>query len=336
MADELKFQFLLHHAECPNSARNVVFLRIDDWDDRHKYRTQFVVTIYDVDGNVHEIGKIKIGQRGLKPSAITRQGHRTPSFSWSPFPELDESYFSLGQDESYYENLAKLDDDLRQRVLKGLRDVAFNSDIWEQTKDEEVMEKSLLRHITPFQVKGQLRRMANGGLRLTPYHFSFRPPKRSGEDDPDKIDFCVSPESKPPTNVHVFIGRNGVGKTHLLGLMTKALVASEDVARQSGRFRDEGNIFFDVNDEGGTPGFANLVAVSFNAFDDVFLMEAATQKAGLTYQTIYGADFESLLALSIASAHIGLAALLCDHDDCQARRFVLAHVLRHLATLSPA
>ena len=32
------------------------------------------------------------------------------------------------------------------------------------------------------------------------------------------------PESQPPTNIHVLIGRNGVGKTHLLNHMTRALV----------------------------------------------------------------------------------------------------------------
>lgn len=262
-------------------ARNAAFLRVDYWDDWGKYRTQFYLSVRDADGNLHDIGEVKIGQKGLRahPGHPTPPaGHRTPSFPTSPFASLPGTHFSLGQEEGYYENLAQLGDGLREGVLRGLRDAAFDSDIWEWARNEDVMEVALLRHINVSRVEGQFRRMARGGARLTPYRFWFSPPKRMGEGEPPyRVEFSVVPESTPPTNVHVLIGRNGVGKTYLLGLMTRALVSPEAVARQSGSF----------GGEDGAPGFANLVTVSFSAFDDLVLpTEASTPKEGFTYSYI--------------------------------------------------
>jgi predicted ATPase len=70
----------------------------------------------------------------------------------------------------------------------------------------------------------------------------------------------VEPESNPPTNIHVLIGRNGVGKTYLLNLMTRALVEKDASTRQVGRFISE-----ELSEDKEL--FANLVSVSFSAFD---------------------------------------------------------------------
>lgn len=124
------------------------------------------------------------------------------------------------------------------------------------------MGESLLRSVTRSTVEGQFRRMAHGDARVTSYDFTYSPPKRMGDGAPPfTLDFSVDPESPIPTNVHVLIGRNGVGKTRLLSLMTKALVANDASARQSGKFE-----FTKIRNRGGT--FANVVAVAFSAFDE--------------------------------------------------------------------
>ena len=53
------------------------------------------------------------------------------------------------------------------------------------------------------------------------------------------LKFEVESESQPPTNIHVLIGRNGVGKTHLLNLMTRALVEANSPASEVGEFAPE-------------------------------------------------------------------------------------------------
>lgn len=268
----LHFQVLSIGTLIPKEARFRAFLYRDNWDDWGKYCTQFYLQIVDAEGVHHEIGYLKVGQIGLKPNsslgANGKTGHRYPAIP-SEFENLDPPFFSLGQSEEYYEKLAKLGDSMRIAVLSSLHDVAYDVGLWMGVNEEYVMNESLLRSVTRTEVEGQYRRIAHGGARLTKYSFSYAPPKRLGDGkSPYTLDFNVKPEGMPPTNVHVLIGRNGVGKTHLLSLMTKSLIAPSAAARQSGSFswslQDSlaKNIFSDERT------FANLVVVSYSAFDE--------------------------------------------------------------------
>ena len=73
--------------------------------------------------------------------------------------------------------------------------------------------------------------MANGGARLTNYGFSYSTPEPNKEDDISSItlDFSVSPGANPPTNIHVLIGRNGTGKTHLIKNMINSIQLDDPV-----------------------------------------------------------------------------------------------------------
>ena len=91
----------------PSGSKNQAFLFVDNWDDWGKYRTQFSLHVVDETGEAHHIGSVKIGQKGLQPSGRVSKGHRAPALD-ETFNALDESYFSLGQSESYYESLNEL------------------------------------------------------------------------------------------------------------------------------------------------------------------------------------------------------------------------------------
>jgi len=265
------------------------YLTIDPWDDWGKYCTQFYLYIVDPKGNKHNIGQLKIGQHGLKPHKKSEElpsGHRRPNIP-SSFERLDNEFFSVGQDEEYYANLGVLGDTVRDEVLICLRDVALDKALWKSAQDEYVMSESLLRSVTRSTVEGQFRRMANGDARVTRYKFSYSPPKRLQDSSPPlTLDFSVNPKSAIPTNVHVLIGRNGVGKTRLLSLMAKALVAKDASARQSGKF--------DFGGQGDT--FANVIAVSFSAFDEVDLLpdcSPASNSLGFSYIGLRGSINDS-------------------------------------------
>lgn len=263
------------------------YLNIDYWDDWGKYRTQFYLTVVDPNGQKHAIGQVKIGSRGLKPhagGADIPSGYRYPRLE-SDFTQLDIDCFSVGQDEEYYSNLDELGDPIREQVLVALRDVAWDVDLWKSIKDEYVMEESLLRSVTRSTVEGQFRRMARGDARVTRYEFSYSPPKRLGDGAPPfELEFSVDPRSPIPTNIHVLIGRNGVGKTRLLSLMTKALVAKDASAKQSGKFQ--------LSEQGKNSGkFANVVAVSFSAFDEADLLpdrDSSPDALGFSYIGLRG------------------------------------------------
>ena len=235
----------------PSSAG--AYLVMDNWDDWFTYSTQYTLFIVDDQQVTHRIGEVKIGQFDMKAE------QRTPNIP-SLFTALTDEFFSLGQDDSYYEHLNELGDDVRNTVLVALNDIAANAELYECAVDQPVSKTSLFRHVTEVAAQGQFRRLAKGGVRLTAYEFSYRSPiEKDKSTKPITLGFRVRPESYPPSNIHVIIGRNGVGKTRLLTFMSKALVG-QSPASKVGSF---------LVDNQPVPGdlFANLVSVTFSAFD---------------------------------------------------------------------
>jgi ABC-type cobalamin/Fe3+-siderophores transport system ATPase subunit len=278
----MQFKVVDHPRRVPETATMAGFLVRDRWDDWGEFETLFELIIFDAAGNKHKPGGIKIGQFGLKGGnrVLGGDGSRSPAVP-REFRELDDRFFSLGQDDSYYSTLAKLGEDLRGTIFRALRDVAADTELWNQARNEKVTRISLLRSVKPKSVEGQFRRLAQGGARLTPYQFSYQPPKWTGATtEPLQLTFSVEPDSNPSTNIHVLIGRNGVGKTHTLHSMTRALVAPESIARRSGEFSN-------TSDDPDSPPVANLVSVSFSAFDHFELMpEKRDPTEGIQYSYI--------------------------------------------------
>jgi ABC-type branched-subunit amino acid transport system ATPase component len=265
--------FNVINGNLPQQARSQAFLVNDNWDDWFKFATLYVLVFVDENGQRHKIGGVKIGQFNM-----TRDQRRAALDG--EFEALDERFFSLGQDDSYYENLNELGPDIRDRILEGLRDVALNLELFDGALREDVTGVSLLRSVSKATVRGQFSRLARGGARLSAYHFKYEAPGTSRTRFPPiKLAFDVEPDSEPPTNIHVLIGRNGVGKTHLLTLMTRALAQEGASRREVGRFVavDE-----DLPDEDAL--FANLVSVTFSAFDPFEPLPVRQNKAtGMQY-----------------------------------------------------
>lgn len=250
----MRFKVLPHGARLPRDARNVIYLLTDGWDDWFKYNTMYGVFYYDPEGEQHRLGDVKIGEFDMA------KDQRRPSIP-EAFEILDDRFFSLGQDDSYYENLNRLGDDLRDAFLVSMRDVARDGQLFELALQEDVTGVSLLRFVSDQSVRGQFRRMAHGGARLTEFSFSYTPPPWGRHTQPPTFQFHVVPEATPPTNVHVLIGRNGVGKTYTINQLTNALVRPDD-----GSY---GNFVWDKRDtELVEPEkFSNIISVTFSAFD---------------------------------------------------------------------
>lgn len=229
------------------------YLLIDNWDDWFKYSTLYSLIIFDENGERHAVGGVKIGQFAME------EGQRRANLP-EQFDTLDERFFSLGQDDSYYDALNRLGGATRDRILRALCDVALDTELFERALVEKVTGTSLLRSVDRSTVTGQFHRMALGGVRLTSYEFSYIARRRSRRVEPLSLTFTVAPESYPPTNVHVLIGRNGVGKTTLLNDMTRAFVEEDAAADEVGAFSTE---LGDVEDR----LFTSLVSVTFSAFD---------------------------------------------------------------------
>ncbi len=273
MPDSIDFLFTVYpraHA-FPSGCKSQAFLVHNTWDD-YGFKTLFTLFTFDRNGNRCKLGHVKIGKFGMDEGSTQRELPET-------FARLSDDYFSLGQDDSYYEELGKLDEEIQGAVLTGLRDIVTNFGLRDQARRESVTTTSLLRSITWKSVEGQYLRLVRGGARLTEYDFTYTAPKRVSRL---KLSFAVKPGAFPPANIHVLIGRNGAGKTHILQLMAKALTAKPSAASQSGKFTSSS----DAESEGAAL-FANLVSVSFSAFDDFELIpERGNSADGIGYYYI--------------------------------------------------
>lgn len=154
-------------------------------------------------------------------------------------------------------------------MLGGLHDIAFDEEARRRALPEKVTTTSLLRSVSMKTVEDQFTRMAHGGERLTPYSFAFRP--ASVEPRP-QLKFAVQPGSRPPSNIHVLIGRNGVGKSTLLNSMARVMV-SKSSAKDAGK--------------GPWDQLSNIVSVSFSAFDDFKPVKVPRDRPrGVSYQYV--------------------------------------------------
>lgn len=268
----MRFTVLPAKASAPDGT-DVAFLERNDWDD-FGFKTQFELYYRDAGGTIHYLGAVKIGSFGLG-----RGGQ--PNVP-NAFDRLDDQFFSLGQDDSYYAQLNALGDQVRDELLAALNDVAVSPDLFARTLRESVTGKSLLRNVSRATVRNQFNRLALGGARLSAYGFRYTFPGPRGWVAPS-LSFGVVPESQPPTNVHVIIGRNGVGKSRLLNRIANVLIRPES--------NGDGTINFDTGTglavAPASQQFANLVSVAFSAFDEFEPIRSSQDRSrGLGYTYI--------------------------------------------------
>ena len=241
----------------PEQARNTGYLNPNNWDD-FGHKTLFNLTVFDEQGNKQTIGDIKIGfvaqSEGWTEEQIPEQ-----------FDVLPENFYSLGQDADYYKNVVeKLSQEIAINVLTALGDVVHDSKRLKLAENERAFRISLLRSVHPTSIDNQFRRILRYEAQLTEYNFFYEKVANALYSG-IRVEFTVKPNTKPSSNIHILIGRNGVGKTTLLNNMVNALIIAGDD-------REETGCFFTPSQSNGTPtinddDFAGVVSVSFSAFD---------------------------------------------------------------------
>ena len=262
--------FRVSHRTIYHGIRSEVHLIPNNWND-FGFRTLFALLYIDENSVRHEIGSVKIGFSG--------QHHSMESLpSGAAFESLGEGYFSLGQSDSYYEALNQLGEALRDEILTALRDIAKFTDLFELVKSENVMKTSLMRSVSQISITGQYHRIASGDTRLTDYSFVFHTPRLKGSSNNMSLSFNVEPDTFPPTNIHVLIGSNGVGKTHLINNMISSLRNTNKT--KFGTFKSD-----ILEDEAHL--FANLTSITFSAFDEIKpQMTRSDQSRGIRFSYI--------------------------------------------------
>lgn len=295
---------------------NRAFLEIDHWDDWGRFATLYRLWITGEDAVPVDIGWVKIGQMAMSDA-------RKPALP-ERFTALGEDFFSLGQDLSFYENLNSIGAEVRDWVLEGLRDIAADLGVFEVAIDEDVTQLSLLRSVTRLSVEGQFRRAARGLVGLTPYDFTFDLAALSDAGGTPVLEFKVEPDTQPPTNVHALIGSNGVGKSTILDVM----------ARELGNLDGTLSHFTIESADTPEPVFANLVSISFSAFDTFEVPDPYTEQLRRIRRANVGLRRSDGLTLD-ASAPDGLAREFANSFvACKrgSRSSLLKEVLRDLTS----
>ncbi|MFB7784077.1 AAA family ATPase [Streptomyces vinaceus] len=233
----------------------------DSWDD-HGYKTSFDLWFR----RVEYVEPIQIGR--VKVALVDQEPGQNPLMA-GDFPDglpgdLGE-WISLGQEDRYYETLAELGDQLADEILGGLGDIVYGladptqreTSLHELSNSSQVVSISLMRSVSEQTIANQFRRISTGGPRLARYKFEYQLPKPApSKTARPPLEFEVQPNSVPPSNIHVLIGRNGVGKTTLLRSLATAAVRPFDLPENVGQIKYITKV-----------GFANVLLVTFSAFD---------------------------------------------------------------------
>ena len=227
------------------------YLYYNNWND-FGFVTSFNTLFFDENGNQHDLGIVKIMHLGLESGQTTLPDE---------FKTLPKEYCSVGNGREYYAELSKLSPQIRKEYLSALRDCVSNHKIWKKFADEKAMQSSLLRDVSRQDVLYNFPRILQGHAELTPYSFSFK--FDAGIKEKNICEFTVRPDSKPPSNIHVLIGRNGVGKTRLLAGITRKVFGLEveqsgfyKLLKDSSTSKDFDEIMEDFEEEIGAEGRA--------------------------------------------------------------------------------
>jgi predicted ATPase len=254
---ELTFKIIKHKAYPPQTGKLTAYLCEDNWDDYY-FKTKFSLIVFDEYGNQHNLGNVKIGIIGFESGWISE---KLPEI----FAHFNDGAFSLGQDEEYYKNIRNLlSEELGNQIFEKLNDIAYLRKNFDIAFDEPVFKTSLLRSVSTSVIHGQYSRIIKGEAPLSEFDFSYTKEQTEKSAQID-LSFKVTPGSLPSSNIHVLIGRNGVGKTTLLNNIVKTVI--DDTAN-----KEEVGVMVCIQNswqETELPEdyFSSISSVSFSAFD---------------------------------------------------------------------
>lgn len=263
----MKFKRVNSIAEANKSG--VVYLIYNNWDD-YSYCTTFTAYFKTKSElRLIELGIVKIGCLSLHEKVNAGKsinGYSSYSIKElipsNIFFKLDEDFFSLGQDIDYYKNVNKYLCDENVQYYECIKDLAFDYDRFNElyNQREVCLINSLMRSLYKSSVE-QFNRIIKGEAELTEYTFSINYQN-------EKIDINVTPKSLPPTNIHVLIGRNGVGKSWLLHSIACSLLESCAVDVNELEESDKYSISEKFHIDCIKESFAGIIGMSFSVFDD--------------------------------------------------------------------
>ncbi|MEV6312572.1 AAA family ATPase [Streptomyces sp. NPDC051840] len=241
-------QFTVLEYSEPMPDRPGAYLMVDGWNDGG-FITTFELSIRLADARVVRIGYLRIGHVSMSSDGTRRTADLLPP----AFTALDHGFFSLAHEDDYYEKLRELPGaGMGYEVLRALNDVVFDSSAHRMVRTLDVYKTSLLRGRTEQQLFAANRIATGLRARVVPFSWSYTP-DQEGLLPAHRFEFQAEPGSRPPTNLHALIGRNGVGKSTLLHGLAEAATEGRIAVHSASEYEDN--------------NFTGCVVVSFSPFD---------------------------------------------------------------------
>ena len=236
--------------------KDSVVIYDDRWND-FSYRTSFFAVYCDKNGEVSEIGAVKIYYYDYDKDRTDNYGSPVSGMIGSgEIFQLPEKYCSLGQSLNYYQTLKELLPNDYFDILKRLNDIAIFPEIREKFIYENGVQVSLLRESSAEKALNEAADvLRTNELRQKDMSFKYlaTPPYASKAVE---LDFNFRFYENMPYRINILIGKNGTGKTQILTSLANSLSGVSD--RENARL----SMFVDSR-----PPVDKVISISYSAFD---------------------------------------------------------------------
>ena len=210
----------------------------DNWND-YGYYTLFSLSYLQNEQEKIEIGNVKIIQHD-----------KTSPFLPSHFTVLDKTYYSLGQNLQYYQNLSSLQ---YQNILNPINDIVLNTALQEEIEDTSAYKNSLTRFSDAERAKQKgLRVLQSQNYKDDNFNFNFTCLLKHASEK-HSVEFNFTKHDYLPYRINCLIGKNGTGKTQFISQLASALSGQQGLRSAS---------FYPQK-----PLFSRVIAISYSRFD---------------------------------------------------------------------
>lgn len=218
------------------------------WND-YGLISEYCLFYYNNQQEEVKIGELKIISEELKE---IERNTSLENILPNNFIELNESFCSLGQSISYYQNLKEILGINFENFLWSIKDCAFFPILLEKFETHPYFKSSLIRNDNQEQILREAKFKIYGLDPLTLYSFTYKfRPKFTKEEKEIVLNFK---NELYFDRIYGIIGKNGVGKTQFISSLPIAISQNDSKSFSP-----------------STPQFSKVIAVSYSAFDDFLI-----------------------------------------------------------------
>lgn len=250
--------------EQPNQYPAFVLVFNHTWND-FNIKSYFDLFYYVNKDIGHYIGAVKIiHQTEFCSAEINNDCYEIGQYISDKFEILSDEFCSLGQTQTYYDNIKKLFPEAYRSILWALKDCSVFSQIEEHYRNHKQFH-SLIREDKAEQILREEKYIIEGQNIESKYQFSYKFIPEYAQGDFVDIEFEFDNNTVLANRLYAVIGKNGVGKTQFITTLPM------DIANKEG---SKFNSYI--------PIFSKIIAVS-NSYYDHFKIPKKTVSFNYVY-----------------------------------------------------